>query len=221
MDYAAARANMVEHQIRACRVLDPDLLDFLSRMPRERFVPEELRSIAYMEGHVPLPCGQEMLSPLQEARILQQLALSGDEEILLIGAGSGYLTALLAMQARFVLACEIHRELVDFATRNLRDLGIDNARVIQLNGLDPEACEEIDGGPFDVLVIAAAVDEIPRHLRDRVAPGGEVIAFVGSNPVVELLHQRLLPDGGVETTRVMETLLADAEGAVKPREFVF
>ncbi len=221
MDYATARANMVENQIRACKVLDPDLIDFLLRMPRERFVPEEVRSIAYMEGHVPLPCGQEMLSPLQEAYILRQLALRGDEQILLIGAGSGYLTAMLAMQSAFVLACELHEPLVAFARENLKNNGVDNARVVALNGLDAEACTALDGGPFDVLVVAAAVKEIPDHLLAQVKEDGQWIAFVGSNPVVELLHQRRLPGGGTETTQVMETLLADAEGVVAPREFVF
>ncbi len=219
MDYAAARAAMVENQIRACKVLDPDLLAFLSQMPREQFVPEEVRSIAYMEGHVPLPCGQEMLSPLQEAYILRQLALTGDERVLLIGAGSGYLTAMLAMQAASVVACELHAPLVQLARDNLEAHGADNASVVECNALDPDSCSALTG-PFDVLVIATAVADIPDHLTKLLTDDGQIIAFVGSNPVVELVHQRLRGGEVAESTMVMETLLQDAEG-VERREFVF
>jgi len=220
IDYAAARAVMVENQIRACKVLDPDLLDFLSQMPREQFVPEAVRSIAYMEGHVPLPCGQEMLSPLQEAYILRQLALRGDERVLLIGAGSGYLTAMLAMHADTVVACELHAPLVKLAQENLRAHGVDNAEVKEINGMDPNACAALDA-PFDVLVVATAVATMPQHLLEMVTDQGQVIAFVGSNPVVELMHQQRLGAGVVRTSVLMETLLQDVEGEVARREFVF
>ncbi|MDQ6963980.1 MAG: methyltransferase, partial [Mariprofundales bacterium] len=145
IDYGAARAAMVENQIRACKVLDPDLLEFLLQMPREQFVPPEVRSISYMEGHVPLPCGQEMLSPLQEAYILRQLALTGSERVLVLGAGSGYLTAMLAMQSAEVVACELHEQLVQLATDNLHAHGVESATVMALNGMDEEACAALDG----------------------------------------------------------------------------
>jgi len=220
IDYAAARATMVENQIRACKVLDPNLLEFLLQMPREQFVPQAVRSIAYMEGHVPLPNGQEMLSPLQEAYILRQLALTGSERVLLIGAGSGYLTAMLAMQAASVVACEPHAPLVQLAANNLRDHGADNATVIEMNGMDADACAALDGS-FDLLVVATAVADIPNHLTDRVGDQGQIIAFVGSNPVVELVHQQRLGSGVARTTILMETLLQGVEGEVSRREFVF
>ncbi|MDX8413523.1 MAG: rRNA adenine N-6-methyltransferase family protein [Mariprofundales bacterium] len=220
IDYTAARATMVENQIRACKVLDPNLLEFLLQMPREQFVPQAVRSIAYMEGHVPLPNGQEMLSPLQEAYILRQLALTGKERVLLVGAGSGYLTAMLSMQAESVVACELHAPLVQLATDNLRDHGADNTTVMAINGMDADACATINGS-FDVLVVATAVATIPDHLANMVEDGGQIIAFVGSNPVVEMIHQQRLGDGVVRTTVVMETLLQDVEGEITRREFVF
>jgi len=220
IDYVAARETMVENQIRVCKVLDPNLLEFLLQMPREQFVPQAVRSIAYMEGHVPLPCGQEMLSPLQEAYILRQLALTGDERVLVIGAGCGYLTAMLAMQSASVVACELHATLVQLAVENLRAHGADNATVVEVNGLDATACASLDG-PFDVLVIATAVANVPDHLADLVVDTGQVIAFVGSNPVVEMVHQQRLGEGVVRTTILMETLLQEVEGKVTRREFVF
>jgi len=220
IDYAAARATMVENQIRACKVLDPNLLAFLLQMPREQFVPQAVRSIAYMEGHVPLPCGQEMLSPLQEAYILRQLALTGSERLLLIGAGCGYMTAMLAMQAESVVACELHAPLVQLATDNLRDHGADNATVMEINGMDADACAALDGS-FDVLVVATAMTKIPDHLTARVNDKGQILAFVGRNPVVEMMHQQRLGDGVVRTTILMETLLQDVEGEAPRREFIF
>jgi len=220
IDYSAARATMVENQIRACKVLDPNLLEFLLQMPREQFVPQAVRSIAYMEGHVPLPNGQEMLSPLQEAYILRQLALTGKERVLIIGAGSGYLTAMLAMQAGSVVACELHAPLVQLATDNLRDHGADNATVMAINAMDADACAALDGN-FDVLVVATAVAKVPDHLASLVADQGQIIAFVGSNPVVELVHQQRLGDGVARTTILMETLLQGVEGEISRREFVF
>jgi len=84
-----ARRNMVEYQIRCCKVLEPELLDMLDSMPREDYVPADVRSLAYMEGHVPIACNQEMFSPLQEASIMQKLNLQGHERVLEIGTGTG------------------------------------------------------------------------------------------------------------------------------------
>ncbi|MDX8409004.1 MAG: rRNA adenine N-6-methyltransferase family protein [Mariprofundales bacterium] len=223
IDYTIARENMVENQIRTCKVLDPKLLSFLQQMPREAFVPQHVRSIAYMEGHVPLPCDQEMLSPLQEAYILRQLALQGDERVLVVGAGSGYLTAMLAMQAGSVVALELHPELAQMAAENLQSHGADNASVITLNAMDAEAvagCTALTDA-FDVLVVAAAVKAVPDHLLHKVTADGQVIAFVGSNPVVELAYQQRLGHGAVRALTLMETLLPDVEGVAETREFVF
>jgi len=130
---------MVDYQIRCCKVLEPSILDLIETMPREDFVPENVRSLSYMEGHVPLPCNQEMLTPLQEANILQHLMLDGSERVLEIGTGTGFLTAMLAVQAREVISCEIHNALAEQAIENLDNHGISNATVIHVNAMDAEA----------------------------------------------------------------------------------
>jgi len=129
MGFETARHNMVENQIRCCKILDPVLLDTFETMPREAFLPDDIKSLAYMEGRVPLPCGQEMLSPLQEGYIMQTLDLQGDERVLEIGAGTGFLTALLAMHAKEVVAFELHAPLAKLAGKNLDAHGITNATV--------------------------------------------------------------------------------------------
>jgi len=221
-DLQTARHNMVEYQIRCCKVLDPELLDMLETMPREDFVPEEVRSLAYMEGHVPLPCGQEMLSPLQEANILQYLQLDGDERVLEIGTGTGYLTMLLAMRAGEVVSCEIHKELADMATRNLEAHGVTNARVLHVNAMQADellALPEMKK-PFDCIVLGAAIREIPTHIRNLLTDDGQIIAFIGQNPVLSLVHMKRIGKTWQETA-IFETLLQDMEGLPAKREFVF
>jgi protein-L-isoaspartate(D-aspartate) O-methyltransferase len=222
IDFQTARRNMVDNQIRCCKVLDTEVLELLETMPREEFLPEAIRSLAYMEGHVPLACGQEMLSPLQEASILQSLALKGHERVLEIGTGTGYLTSLLAMKAREVVSCELHAELADMARNNLRRHGITNAEVLQVNAMLPEemVAHKPLLHPFDAVVIGATVKEVPEHLRTLLHEGGQLVAFTGANPVVSLVHQRRTATGW-EQMPLLDTLLLSIDGLPETREFVF
>jgi protein-L-isoaspartate(D-aspartate) O-methyltransferase len=222
IDFQTARRNMVDNQIRCCKVLDTAVLELLETMPREEFLPDDIRSLAYMEGHVPLACGQEMLSPLQEASILQSLALQGHERVLEVGAGTGYLTSLLAMKAGEIVSCELHQELADMAAENIRKHGITNARVLHVNAMHDEEIKRHKemAHPFDVIVIGAAVSEIPEHLTALLRDGGQMVAFIGSNPVVSLVHLRR--SGSTwQKTALLETLLQDIEQLPEKREFVF
>ena len=221
-DFQLARRNMVEYQIRCCKVLDPAILDLIESMPRENFVPDNVKSLAYMEGHVPLPCNQEMLTPLQEASILQSLMLDGSERVLEIGAGTGFLTAMLGMMAGEVVSCEIHPELADMARRNLENHGVGNATVITINAMDDKAMASAAelAEPFDVIIVGAAVKTIPPQLETMLKDDGHLIAFVGQNPVLSLIHKRKINHTWQEIT-ICETLLQDIEGIEEKRRFVF
>jgi protein-L-isoaspartate(D-aspartate) O-methyltransferase len=221
-DFQLARRNMVDYQIRCCKVLEPSILDLIETMPRENFVPEHVRSLAYMEGHVPLPSNQEMLTPLQEANILQHLMLDGSERVLEIGTGTGFLTAMLAMQAREVVSCEIHGDLAEQARENLNNHGISNAKVINVNAMDADAlAAQADmEEAFDVIVLTAAVTEIPPHFDSMLKDDGQIMAFVGQNPVVSLIHKRKAGHVWQESS-ISETLLLDMEGLGENRTFVF
>jgi len=221
-DFQAARKNMVDNQIRCCKVLDDNTLDLIDSMPREEFIPEHVRSLAYMEGHVPLPCQQEMLSPLQEASILQSLMLDGSERVLEIGTGVGFLTAMLALQAGSVVSCEIHAPLADLATENLSSHGIENATVIHINAMDADAvsaCPELKGA-FDVIVLGAAMMEVPAHIESLLADGGQMMAFLGKNPATSLTHS-VKHGQNLDSTGLFETLVQDMEGMPENRTFVF
>ncbi len=221
-NYQTARRNMVNNQIRCCKVLDANILDLIESMPREAFVPEHVRSLAYMEGHVPLPCNQEMLSPLQEASILQSLMLNGDERVLEIGTGTGFLTTMLAMQADSVVSCEIHETLATQAQENIANHGISNATVIHINAMDDDAvaaCSDMQQ-PFDVIVLGAAIMEIPAHIEALLNDGGQMMAFIGANPAVSLVHRQKIGQTW-QQIGLFETLLQDMEGIAEKREFVF
>jgi len=222
INFETARHNMVEYQIRCCKVLDTTVLDLIESMPRENFIPEHVKSLAYMEGHVPIACNQEMLSPLQEANILQKLDLQGDERVLEIGTGTGFLTTMLAMQAGEVISCEIHADLAQQGQENIDHHGASNAKVIQVNAMDAEAiAAQADlHTPFDAIVLTAAVKEIPAHLEALLKDGGQIMAFIGSNPVLSLIHRRKAGSAW-QQTGLFETLLQDMEGAPKKREFIF
>jgi len=220
-NFEAARHNMVEYQIRCCKVLEPELLDMIESLPREEYLPEHLRSLAYMEGHIPLPCNQEMLSPLQEASIVQSLNLTGTERVLEIGAGTGFLTTMLAMRSAEVISCELHEELASLARNNLQTHGVSNATVVHVNAMDSQALAKSGvTGPFDVIVITAALHEIPDHIKAMLAQSGQMVAFIGRNPVLSLVHMDF---NGIACTRtaLFETLLQDMEGLPTTREFIF
>lgn len=217
-----ARRNMVNHQIRCCKVLDANILDLIESMPRENFIPAHIRSLAYMEGHVPLPCHQEMLSPLQEASILQALMLDGTERVLEIGTGTGFLTTMLAMQADSVVSCEIHAELAKQAEQNINNHSVSNATVIHINAMDADAvaaCSALQG-PFDVIVIGAAIMAVPTHIDVLLKDGGQMMSFIGKNPAVSLVH-RVKIGQSWQQNGLFETLLQDMEGMPEKREFVF
>ena len=120
MDFQQARFNMVEQQIRTWDVLDQDVLDVLQRVPRDAFVPEDFRLLAYSDTRIPLGHSQSMMTPKVEARIAQALKPRPTERVLEIGTGSGYLTALLAQFARTVLSLELYEDLATAAQRKFR-----------------------------------------------------------------------------------------------------
>jgi len=219
INFETARHNMVESQIRCCKILDPVLIEMLESMPREAFLDDRVKSLAYMEGRVPLSCNQEMLSPLQEGRIMQELDLNGSERVLEIGTGTGYLTAMLAMHANDVVSLELHQELADKAKKNLDAHGISNASVRCANGMD--AGVQASLGSFDAIVIGAALEEVPQSLLDLLNENGTLVAFVGNKSVVKLISVRRKADGLLERNELIETLLQNMEGLEENREFVF
>ena len=222
---AQARYNMIEQQIRPWNVLDAEVLDLLAVVRREDFVPPAYRSMAFMDIEVPLlgndaeeavRRGQSMLQPRVEARILQDLQIKPTDRVLEIGAGSGYMAALLAHRAERVVSLEIHPELAEMARENLRDAGVQNADVRQADG----ARDAIPDGPFDVILLSGSVAEVPAALLAQLRDGGRLGAIVGNDPVMRFTVTRRNGDR-FETTSPWDTIAPRLQHFPEPSGFTF
>jgi len=192
--YRAERAALVSE---VCRyVPDVRILEALGKVPRERFLAPEWRTLAYEDRPLPIGHGQTTSQPTMIALMLQELRLTGSEKVLEVGAGCGYQTALIAELAREVVGVELIRPLAELATRVLRELGYTNARI-------EVATEELGwsaDAPYDAIVVAAAAPRIPASLIAQLAPGGRLAIPVGDRGEQELLVAEKLPEG-VTVTR--------------------
>ena len=180
MDLNQARFNMIEQQIRPWEVLDPQVLELLSVVRREDFVPLAHKALAFVDMDIPLGHGQVMLAPRVQARLVQDLALKKTDKVLEVGTGTGFTTALLAHQAAQVLSYETDAALAAQATANLQQAGVSNAKVRNADGSQGAAGE----GPFDAILLSGSVAAVPQNLLDQLAVGGRLIAIVGEEPMM-------------------------------------
>lgn len=217
MDLEKARFNMIEQQIRPWDVLDQEILDLLAVVKREQFVPQAYAALAFVDMEIPLPAGQNMLAPRVEARLLQDLNVRKHENILEIGAGSGYMAALLANRARHVLTVEIVPELAELARQNLAAAGVCNAEVAEGNGAEGWAA----AAPYDVICVSGSVPEIPQALLSQVKVGGRIAVIVGDAPVMEARIITRTSESGYQSVNLFETLVKPLQGAAQPSRFQF
>ena len=217
MNTEQARFNMIEQQIRTWDVLDPGVLELLAVVKREDFVPAAYRAMAFVDTEVPLPNGQSMLAPKVEARLLQELAVQRHERVLEIGAGSGYMAALLAHKGQHVTTLEIDPELARLASDNLRRAWITNVTVVQADGSRTVP----DDGPFDVIVLSGSVFEVPRALLAQLKPGGRLTAIVGQLPIMQAVLVTRRGETGFSTVQLFDTVAPRLSGFGEPSRFVF
>ena len=180
MNIEQARFNMVEQQIRPWNVLDLSVLELLSVVKREAFVPAAFKDLAFADMEIPLGHGQCMLAPRLEARLLQDLSVQPHESVLEIGTGSGYMAALLAHRAHKVTSLELNQDLVNNARANLRNAGVQNVEVKQADGATLTSAD----GNFDVIVLSGSVTEVPQALLQLLKIGGRLAGVVGNEPVM-------------------------------------
>ncbi|WP_426175129.1 protein-L-isoaspartate O-methyltransferase family protein [Massilia sp. TWR1-2-2] len=217
MNIEQARFNMIEQQIRPWNVLDQDVLDLLLIVKREDFVPADYKSLAFVDTEIPLGAGESMFTPKLEARLLQELQLKKHETVLEIGAGSGYMAALLAHKARHVTTVEILPELKTMAETNLAKAGITNVTVALGNG----AQGWTQGAPFDVIVISGGLEVLPDAFLKQVKLGGRIAALIGRAPVMSCNIVTRVSETAFETTKVFETNVKYLSGAVASSHFTF
>ncbi len=206
MNLEQARFNMIEQQIRPWDVLDTEVLHLLSVVKREDFVPLAHKALAFVDMEIPLRSTPDqapsMLAPRVEARMLQDMAVRKHEKVLEIGTGSGYMAALLAHRAQRVISLEIEPELVTRARDNLQKAGIQNADVMQADGVKglPEQ------GPFDVIVLSGSVAEVPSALLAQLKVGGRLMAIVGDLPMMRATLITRTSDAEYTTTQAWDTV---------------
>lgn len=212
-----ARFNMIEQQIRTWEVLDPVVLDVLDRVPREDFVAEAQKGLAFADIELPIGHGQTMLSPKLEGRILQAVHVKKSDKVLLIGTGSGYLTALLATLAKHVDAVEINADLSAIAQARLSEHKINNVTLHVADAVNGYAA----AAPYDVIIFTGALALRPLAAEKMLNVGGRLFAVVGDMPIMQAtLTQRLSADAFRQET-IFETCLPMLNNAPQPQKFEF
>ena len=216
MQTADAREQMIEQQVRAWDVLDARVLEVLRRVPRELFVPQAQRYRAYADVEVPLPHGQHMLRPSVVGRLLQALLPKGGEQVLEIGAGSGFISACLRAMATHVRSLEIFPELAEQARRNLALLGMRDVEVA-----DADALHDDTGSRYDVIAVTASLPLYDARFERMLTVGGRLFVVVGEPPVMEARLVQRTAEDSIATQSLFETVIDPLVNAVQPAQFTF
>ncbi len=211
-----ARFNMVEQQIRTWEVLDMKVLDLLKMMPREDFVPEAYRNLAYADIEIPLN-GEKMMYPKIEAHLLQALNIQPEDTVLEVGTGSGFVTALLAKLGKHVYSVEINPVLLQQAAEKLKAHGIDNVTLEEgdaSQGWDKHA-------PYDAIAITGGFPEVPEAYKRALKIGGRMFVIAGENGVMEALLITRQGENTWQQQSLFETEIDLLENTQPPPKFEF
>jgi len=215
MNFEVARTQMLGQQIRAWEVLDERVLRALRETPRERFVPTDYRDLAFADAEIPLGHGQVMLAPKIEGRLLQAVQAEPIDEVLLVGTGSGFLTACLARLAKHVVSVDIVGEFVAAARPRFAEHEIGN---VSFEVADALALSHT--ARFDVVAVTASVPDPTNHFIEMLRPQGRLFIVVGREPVMEAQLITMQANGSTTTENLFETVLTPLINAERPAPFV-
>ena len=221
MNFEQARSNMVEQQIRTWQVLDQGVLDLLYVVPREEFVPEKHRALAFSDLEIPIEeevaAGARMWQPKLEARVLQELGVRRTDRVLEVGTGSGYLTALLAHRAAQVHSVELSPALAKRGRANLERHGTANVTL--------EIGDAARGwprhAPYDVIVLTGSTPILPGAFLQQLAAGGRLFAVVGEAPIMAARLVECSAAAAFHDTTLFETVVAPLVHCEQPPRFRF
>ncbi len=218
MDLNQARFNMIEQQIRPWEVLDPEVLNLLSVVRPEDFVPLANKALAFVDMEIPLgtATNQVMLAPRVQARLLQELALKNTDKVLEVGTGSGFMAALMAHQAASVLSLESDASLAAQAQNNLQQAGVRNVTVRVADGSQGAAAD----GPFDAILLSGSVAQVPSVLLQQLKVGGRLVAIVGDEPMMRATVVTRANDS-FTTTEPWDCNAPRLAGFTEPSRFAF
>lgn len=216
IDIEQARFNMVEQQIRPANVLDQRVLDVLSKVPREDFVPEKYRNLAFADINIPLEHQQAMLTPIGEAKLLQALNIKSTDRVLEVGTGIGYLTALLASLANHVESVEYFSDLSALAAKNLISHKIENVTL----EVGDAASGWHKSAPYDVIAVTGSLPILPDSFKQALTVGGRLYVIVGDSPAMESVLVTRVSDNEWSQECLMETQVPVLLNAPQPQRFV-
>lgn len=217
MNTEQARFNMVEQQIRPWNVLDKDVLELLSIVKREKFLPANQQSLAFMDTELPLADGSLMLSPKIEARIVQEVAVKKHENVLVAGAGTGYLPALLAFHARHITCVESSPAVFSYAEQTLHREGITNVSIIK--GDASKGWPAI--APYDAIVMTGSLPALHDALKNQLKVGGRLFVILGTAPVMTAYLYTRVSETEFTSKSLFDTSVAPILNAEHVSTFIF
>lgn len=217
VDYAAARLNMVDGQIKPNKVTDTALIDAMTAVPRDRFVPADRRGVAYVDEDVAIGGGRVLMEPRILGRLLNDARVGPSTRVLVVGAGTGYSAALLSRLAGKVVAVEQDAQLLAAARGALAELGAANVTLVE----GPLAEGRAADGPYDVILVDGAVAEIPAALSAQLAPGGRLVTVVDDGRGVARAMLATQIDGVVSQRPLFDAATAVLPGFERKPAFQF
>ncbi len=212
-----AHFNMLEQQVRPSDVLDSRVLEALKNVERDQFVDESMAGLAYADTALPIGYGQVILSPVTQGRLLQALNVQMDENVLEIGTGTGYSTALLALLASHVTTVDIVPELVELAQQNLAKTGIKNVTCC----VGDASQGWLLADRIDVIIATAAFEIIPDDYLQSLTVGGRMLAVVGKDADMSVQIIKRVTEREWQTDTVFETSIPAMLNAESKPEFEF
>jgi protein-L-isoaspartate(D-aspartate) O-methyltransferase len=218
MQIESARQQMIHHQVRAWEVLDERVLQVFERVPRELFVPEAWRDLAFADTEIPLGHDERMLAPKVVGRILQALELEAEDHALEVGTGSGFLSACLSLQCASVRSLEIHQDLAAAARTRLEAFGAPGVQVVDADAYSPGALGE---RPWNVIVLTGSLPVPDERFQQCLAVGGRLFAVVGEPPNMEARLVRRVSESQFAVESLFETSLRPLLGARRAATFRF
>ncbi|MCJ7592908.1 MAG: protein-L-isoaspartate O-methyltransferase [Woeseiaceae bacterium] len=211
-----ARQQMIEQQVRAWAVLDVNVLEGLKEVPRELFVPDGYEALAFADTEIPIGHGQWMMTPTIEGRVLQALGLAGGENVLEIGTGSGFLTAVLAKLSAHVTSIDIHDDFLDSARHRLDLCDIKNVELIKMDGT-----KELPNGTFDAIAVTGSMQTLDSRLVDALSPGGRLFIVLGDAPAMTATRVMRFDVDTWQSDTLFETSLPPLVNGALPPQFSF
>ncbi|MND56294.1 Protein-L-isoaspartate O-methyltransferase [compost metagenome] len=216
IDFEAARIKMVEHQIRTTDVTSHSVLRAFLSVPREAFVSEKAKPLAYLDADIELSPGRYLMEASPLAKLLQAAEITKNDRALDVGAGSGYVAALLSHLAGSVTALESDGALCELAAANLNALGCEYVTVVTgelTNGYAAAA-------PYDLIFVNGSVEEVPAALLEQLAEGGRLVAVIGYGNAAQA-KILLKEHGSISESSRFNLSVKPLPGFAKVKEFVF